>query len=368
MKSKSLFSIILSLFCVSNFLIAQDSSKLQTPKKRMVVNNHPAQYSYQYYTEPYIQDFAIGIDYQNETFDQKLTWDESKHYQSSGGFNIYFLANSKLTRNKLPFGSINWGGGFAMNFQGDGNYEYVQMNTVNLDSAKTNLSVLSPQLYTFVRGELKVGPFYPFIGIAGGVKWYNTSQTTETLVTLKDYENTTSDHIKSTGSLYIAPEIGIRIRLTKTTSLVSSYSWVSGGELNLTNLDKSDFNSWQFNIVNEKANMNLSQIKFGLLFDLSERKSTKTLIKEAYSDTTYINEDEINSNTYPCPCCPKTNYNYSTPPNKPAEIEVDPTQNNTRIRSYPSNSQYPEPVQPSINVPKKPLPGIKPAPVIKPKS
>jgi len=353
---------------ISNQSNAQDSTKLKSSKKRMVVNNHPAQYSYQYYTEPYIQDFAIGIDYQNETFDQKLTWDESKHYQSSGGFNIYFLANSKLTRNKLPFGSINWGGGFAMNFQGDGKYEYVQMNTTNLDSAKTNLSVISPQLYTFVRAEIKVGPFYPFIGLGAGVKWYSTSQNTETLVTLKDYESNTSDHITSTGSMYLAPEIGLRIRLTNTTSLVSSYSWISGGELNLTDLKNSNFNSWRYNIVNQKANMNVSQVKFGILFDVSERKSNKKLIKEAYSDTTYINEDEINSNTYPCPCCPKQNNSYSAPPSKPAELEVDPTRNNSRIQSYPSNSSYPEPVQPSINVPKKPLPGIKPSPVVKPKS
>ena len=367
MKSTKLFSMILSLFMITNQITAQDSTKLSTPKKRMVVNNHPAQYSYQYYTEPYIEDFALGFDYQNEIFDKKLDWDESKHYQNSGGFNIYFMANSRLTRNLMSFGSINWGGGFAMNFQGDGSYEYVQMNTTNLDSAKTNLSVLSPQLYTFVRSEFKLGPFYPFIGLGAGVKWYSTSQNTETLVTLKDYESTTSDHITSTGSMYLAPEIGLRIRLTKTTSLVTSYSWVTGGELNLTDLNKSNFNSWRYNISTEKASLNVSQFKFGILFDLSERKSTKTLIKEAYSDTTFINEDEINSNTYPCPCCPKQNYNYQSPPSKPAELE-NPSQNNSTIRSYPSNSRYPEPVQPTNNSTKKPLPGIKPTPVIKPKS
>ena len=42
--------------------------------------------------------------------------------------------------------------------------------------------------------------------------------------------------------------------------------------------------------------------------------------------------------------------------------------NNPSIQSYPSNSSYPSPTEPTINVPKKPLPGIKPAPVLKPKS
>ncbi len=372
MKINHFAFILLGILNINANLSAQDSTKTRTVKKRMVVNNHPAEYSYTYHDDPYVTGFALGVDYQNDKYNKVFDWDHKNHYKNSGGFNLYFTSGNQL-KQQNPTGSINWGAGFSMTFQGDGAPANVQINTTNKDSAKTNLSVLSPQIYGFARYEYKFGPFYPFVGLHAGVKWYATSQSTETMVPLTEYENQSSKNVDYTGSVYVAPEIGLRIRLSKITSLVTSYTFVSGGELNLVDLVGSKMNSWEYVLDKKTENMNLNQLKIGFLFNLSERSHTKKVIKEAYSDTTYVNEDEINSNTYPCPCCPKST-STTTPraPQKQSELEAEPYNPNNKkdsnIQSYPSNSTYPTPVEPSINIPKKPLPGIKPSPVLKPKS
>jgi hypothetical protein len=372
MKLRLLSFFLFGLGSFSTLLNAQDSTKTKTTKKRMVVNNYPAEYTYIYHNDPYVTGFALGIDYQQDQFSKKLDWDSKNHYNRSGGFNIYFMSGNQFKQNNA-LGSVNWGAGFAMTFQGDGDPTNVQINTTNKDSAKTHLSVISPQIYAFARYEYKVGPFYPFIGVQTGVKWYSTSQNTETMVPLSDYENQSSNNIDVTGSLYVAPEVGVRVRLGNVASLVASYTIVSGGNLNLVDLGSSKMNSWQYVLDRKKENMNVDQFKVGFLFNLSERSHTKKIIKEAHSDTTFVDEDEINKNTYPCPCCPKTSTTISPKsPQKQSEMDAEPFnpdyKKNSTIEIYPSNSRYPNPSQPSINIPKKPLPGINPAPVSKPKS
>ncbi len=372
MKIKLYIIVLLGLCTQFAAVTAQDSTKSKSLKKRMVVNQYPAEYQYTYHDDPYVTGFALGIDYQQDKFNKKLDWDVNNHYQRAGGFNIYFMSGNQL-KQQNPFGSINWGGGFSMTFQGEGKSVTTLLNTVNQDSAKTYLSVLSPQLYAFARYEYKIGPFYPFVGINAGVKWYSTSQNSETFVTLKDYENQNSDNVDVTGSVYVAPEIGVRIKLSKVTSIVTTYKVIAGGDLNLVDLNESKMNSWQYVLNKRTESMNLNQLKIGFLFNLSERSHTKKVIREAHSDTTWVNEDEINSNTYPCPCCPKTSTN-TTPrtPQKQSEMDAEPFnpdyKKNSTIESYPSNSRFPNPEQPSINIPKKPLPGIKPVPIPKPKS
>jgi len=291
------FLIFLSVFSLS--LKAQDTAIIK-PKVTKIITNHPAQYQYTRVASDYIEDIALGIDYQEESFTEAFDWDKSTIYQNNGGFNIYFISGNRI--NKLTrFGSGSWGGGFSMNFYGDSKYHNVAINTVNKDSAKTRISLVSPELYVMGRYEYKLGNIYPFFGIRAGAKWFSTSQNTETLMPLVDYENSTSTNLTSSGSMYVATEIGLKIRLGKTVSFVTSYGFARGTSVNLVDFDNTTFNSWQFDLNKKEASMNVNQLKFGFLFDLSQGHSDKKLIKEAFTDTTMYTE---NSNQ-PCPCCDK---------------------------------------------------------------
>ena len=113
--------------------------------------------------------------------------------------------------------------------------------------------------------------------------------------------------------------------------------------------------------------MNVNQLKFGFLFDLSQGHTDKKLIKEAYTDTTLYTE---NSNQ-PCPCCDKckqtnSSDNYQTYPQYPRDrYNPEPTYRNgssTPIFNGSGNG--------SGSTGKKPMPSISPGTSVpvKPKS
>lgn len=357
------FSIILSVFSLT--LNAQDSLKTN-PKVTKIITNHPAQYEYTRIASDYVEDVALGIDYQEESFDKAFDWDKSSLYQKNGGFNIYLISGNKLKTTK-QFGSGSWGGGFSMNFYGDSKYHNVAINTLNKDSARTRISLISPEFYVMGRYEYKLGNIYPFFGVRAGVKWFSTSQNTETLMPLKDYENSTSVNLTSSGSMYIATEIGLKIRLGNVVSFVTSYGIAQGSTVNLVDFDNTQFNSWQFDLNKKSANMNVHQMKFGFLFDLSQGHTDKKLIKEAYSDTTLYTENS----TQPCPCCDKckqinSSDNYQTNPQYDRE-RYNPSPSNRNGTPSPS---YNGSRSGSGTPTRKPMPSISPGPSTpaKPKS
>ncbi len=346
-------------------LNAQDTTKTK-PKVTQIITNHPAQYQYTRIASDYVEDIALGIDYQHESFASKFDWDKSSIYQNNGGFNVYFISGNRIN-NFTRFGSGSWGGGFSMNFYGDSKYHNVAINSTNKDSARTRISLLSPEFYAMGRYEYKIGNIYPFFGVRAGVKWFSTSQNTETLMPLKDYENSTSVNLTSSGSLYVATEIGLKIRLGKTVSFVTSYGIVRGASVKLVDFENIQFNSWQFELNKKSETMNINQLKFGFLFDLSQGHTDKKLIKEAYTDTTLYTE---NSNQ-PCPCCDKckqtnSSDNYQNYPQYERErYEPSPSYRNgssTPIFNGSGNG--------SSTPSRKPMPSISPGPSIpaKPKS
>ncbi len=355
------FLLLLSVFSLS--LNAQDTIKIK-PKVTQIITNHPAQYQYTRIASDYIEDIALGIDYQEESFAEAFDWDKSSLYKRNGGFNVYFITGNRI-KTITQFGSGSWGGGFSMNFYGDSKYHNVAINTLNKDSARTRISLISPEFYVMGRYEYKIGNIYPFFGVRAGVKWFSTSQNTETLMPLKDYENSTSVNLTSSGSLYVATEIGLKIRLGKTVSFVTSYGIVRGTSVNLVDFDNTQFNSWQFELNKKSETMNINQLKFGFLFDLSQGHSTKKLIKEAYTDTTLYTE---NSNQ-PCPCCDKckqSSDNYQNYPQYQRE-RYEPTPS---YRNGSSTPIYNGSGNGSSTPSRKPMPSISPGPSIpaKPKS
>lgn len=354
---------VLAIFSLG--LNAQDTAK-NKPKVTQIVTNHPAQYQYTRVASDYVEDVALGIDYQEESFAEAFDWDKSSLYQKNGGFNVYFITGNRL-KNFKQFGSVSWGGGFSMNFYGDSKYHNVAINTLNKDSARTRISLMSPEFYAMGRYDYRLGNIYPFFGVRAGVKWFSTSQNTETLMPLTEYENSTSVNLTSTGSLYIATEVGLKVRLGHVVSFVTSYGIAQGSTVNLVDFDKTTFNSWQYELNKKEANMNVHQVKFGFLFDLSQGHTDKKLIKEAYTDTTLYTE---NSNQ-PCPCCDKckqtnSSDNYQTYP----QYQRDRYNPEPAYRNGSSTPIFNGSGSGSGSTGKKPMPSISPGPSVpaKPKS
>ena len=357
------YSFLFFLFLFSLRLTAQDTAK-NKPKVTKIVTNHPAQYQYTRVASDYVEDVALGIDYQEESFSEAFDWDKSSIYQKNGGFNVYFITGNKL-KNFKQFGSVSWGGGFSMNFYGDSKYHNVAINTLNKDSARTRISLISPEFYAMGRYEYRIGNIYPFFGVRAGVKWFSTSQNTETLMPLTNYENSTSVNLTSSGSLYFATEIGLKVRLGNVVSFVTSYGIARGSSVNLVDFDNTTFNSWQFDLSKKAASMNVNQLKFGFLFDLSQGHTDKKLIREAYTDTTLYTE---NSNQ-PCPCCDKCKQTNSSDNYYP-QYERERYNPSPSYRNGSSSPIFNGSGSGSGTPTRKPMPSISPGPSIpaKPKS
>ena len=350
-----LYFAVLAGFCFFNVTTAQDTSSYIIKKeRRMVVNQHQPQYTYTQIPNKYIEDFALGIDYQQESFSKILEFDSAKkNYQNAGGFNLYFMSglNQRL---KLNSGGLLWGGGFSVNFQNDGKRYGIQLTTDTKDSGYTCTENTSAQIYGLSRYEYRMGPFIPFVGIQLGLKWFSSSQYINSYIKLAQYESSSSsEHIRSTGSLYAAPEIGFRLRMGAVGSFVASYSVMMGGDLNLTDIDQSSFTGFKMNMVTRNAKLDMQQFRFGFLFDLSTHHNEKKLVKDAYTDTSWVEEiTEVQNRMgqkVNCPCC-KNNAPTSTPP----------VYNNSNI-DYQSKPNYYPPVEssPSVSPIKKPSPGIR---------
>lgn len=365
---KKALLLIVMFLGVFEFANAQTDTNSYIIKKirRPVVNHHPAEYTYTTIPNEYIEDVALGIDFQHDAFNQKFDWDMGNNYQNSNGFNVYFQSG-----NKFPYswnaGSLMWGGGFGVTFYKNGPKSQIEFNTTNKDSGFTRLEISSPQLYVFGRYEYRFGPFVPFFGWHAGVKWFNTNQHNETYIQLKDYQNTSDQSLKTTGGFYIAPEFGLRLRLGMVGSIVMSNTWIYGGNVDFTNMANSHFNGLAMDLKTQSVQMNMNQWKLGFLFDLSSQGTHKKLVRDAYTDTTF--EEEITQiykqsnpdKSVPCPCC-KNNTSINSGAGRIENMEEPaPT------RSYPSNPRSnifgtPGNSPGTIQTRPKPLPGINPGP------
>jgi hypothetical protein len=182
---------------------------------------------------------------------------------------------------------------------------------------------------------------------------------------LTDYENSTSVNLTSSGTFYIATEVGLKVRLGHVVSFVTSYGIAQGSTVNLVDFDKTIFNSWQFELDKKSENMNIHQMKFGFLFDLSQGHTDKKLIKEAYTDTILYTE---NSNQ-PCPCCEKCKQTNSSDNYYP-QYERERYNPSPSYRNGSSTPIYNGSRSGSSTPTRKPMPSISPGPSIpaKPKS
>ncbi len=309
----------------------QDKSEVGTPQDDSVItmrthrtvrkityvspryNRTPVRYNY-------VSHFALGMDYSSEMYDDLSAANQSSIYGEyltrSGGFNIYGLGSTKWSRNNPSMGSYVWGLGINVNQFHEGDRTYVELSTDRGDSAFTQLSTISTQLYWLNRYEFQIAHrLYPFLGINAGLLINSASQTTKPTMALQGYEPETQENVHGHVSTYFSPELGVRFRMSSWVSLSVSHEWRFGGTTEVANLDNSSFNNIQFDLKTDQTEMQSSMWKVGFLFDLSGGKYDREKISEGYYDTTMEVQRVEPINRYrnkPCPPCPCNTTNPSS--------------------------------------------------------
>lgn len=315
-------------------------------RKKYYKQQYPAQYKYEYIDNYRYTNYALGIDYTNESFlknagenngtDVNMRWDSLGQLQNSSGVNIYFIG--KLHPEKfMPFGRFNWGIDMGFSHFRRGEKSNVELGTINKDSGFTRLETMAFNMSGMLRYEFAMGRIYPFVGLHGGFAVYSTDQYTQSYINLVDYETSGSVDVRNSATLYVSPEVGVRIRVAPAVSIVASYERRFGNTVNVTDITRTQFNGLAYNEKSNTVNYNTETFKLGFLFDLGGHERERKQITPA-RDTTIAYLEVVNENTYtntqttnyqqntvnnPCPCpCPPNNSVTPSLPNQGSSIQT----------------------------------------------
>lgn len=369
LMNKFTLLMVYSLLYVGKSSFAQSSDSTNTPESPKMVQRityHPATYHYVPTNNHHISGFALGMDYSHERFNAgnaDMSWDSSEMYTGgAGGFNIYGLVMPKTFLNlmsKSPnMGSFNWGFGLNVNQFHRSREERTAISTIRQDSVLTRIESSNVSLYTMARYEWRRGIFHPFIGVQAGVSLISANQVTETIVTMTEYESYTSRNLHTVASSYVAPEMGVRMRVAPAVSLVVSHEWKMGTQVKLSDLNNTQFNGILISAPQQEVAYQTGMWKFGILFDLSGNKNRREIDKEAYYDTTMVDENTpVVDPCPPCPKCPTTSSSRSTNKSDMETIRMDQrpmTPQSTPSRTIPNTIQVPKKSMPPMVVPTPP--------------
>ncbi len=301
-------------------------------RKKTFNQHYPAQYKYEYIDQYRYTNYALGLDYTNESYLENdwnnnvlndLKWDSLGQLQNSSGFNIYFIGKLHPER-LIPAGRFNWGIDMGFSHFRRGSKNNVELSTINKDSGFTRLETMAFNMSGMLRYEYALGRFYPFIGIHGGFSVYSTDQYTQSYIQLVDYETSGTTSVRNSATVYWSPEVGVRVRLTPGVSMVAAYERRFGNNINITDISKSKFNGLAYSENSKSINYNTETFKIGFLFDLGGRERERKeivpardttiayleAVNETTTTTTNTQQNSYQQNTVnnpcPCPCLPTT--------------------------------------------------------------
>ncbi len=258
--------------------------------------------TYRYISKPkrYINDFALGLYYSQESFTNNLSWDtlrfrnsDSKFVPGSqmnkvSGFGFHFLFGGRKFIPQTQLGSFNWGLGMDFNHFRRGPKTQVAFNNDLEDKGFTRLETSAVTFHGIARYEKRVGLLYPYAAAKVGFNFYSTQQYTEAHRTSTNYESTNSENISTDITPYFAYELGIRAKLAPGISAFASYENRTGNQLEVVNISQSTFNGFEYKNDVKTVDYKIENIKFGFLFDLSSVEREKEVVSPYRLDTTYI--------------------------------------------------------------------------------
>jgi hypothetical protein len=297
-----------------------------------------------------VQDGFIGIHF---------TAEKPKVADSfSSGFNVQLMSGNRL---KSSHWGLYAGFDFGMQFFGKGKTSGVILNNTNQDSGFTKLRSSAVDLLGRAHFEYAKYPVIPYFNLAAGPRLYNTSQVVGSYTPLQNTEsNTTSNSVHTSVSMMYGFGAGLRIRVSPVVSFDIRYERFAGTPVKKVNMNESQFNGLQYDLKIEKIKPQNEQIKFGLLFDISERDYDKKIIEKGHYqltsyDTIVTDKNDTGKVFIPCNClpCNTSSINKATTPNNNGNSNGRNNSEPINIPSSRQKSSFPE-----IKPPSKPV--IKP--------
>jgi hypothetical protein len=258
--------------------------------------------TYQYISKPkrYINDFALGLYYSQESFLDPISWDSLRFRNSDAqfvpgsqmnkvsGFGFHFLFGGRQFVPQTQIGSFNWGLGMDFNHFRRGPKSDVVFNTDLEDKGFTRLETSAFNFHGIARFEKRVGLIYPYAAAKIGFNLYSTQQYTEAYRNSTSYESQNTENISTDVTPFFSYELGVRARLTGGFSVFASYENRTGNKLEVVNLSQSTFNGFTYNNDVRVLDYKIENIKFGVLFNLSAAERERREITPERFDTTYM--------------------------------------------------------------------------------
>ena len=263
-------------------------------------------YNNYYDSKKPIKDFWMGIHYTEQAAAGQFS-------QRRSGFNLQLMSGN-IAKNKEKhalYDGLYWG----MMFYGRSANSNVIINTVNEDSGYTRLRNNSTDFFFRMHYEYPKHRIVPYITLNAGPRFYYTNQKVASYLNLADNESQTRHNADFNVSMMAGLGIGTRIKIADRISLDLRYERVFGTRTNQVDLDQTSFNGLSYNLVRNNISPNEQMFKVGLIFDLSEDRSEKELIKGHYVTTSrdsmiVENTSDTTVIVIPCNCdCDKKGKN-----------------------------------------------------------
>ncbi len=252
-----------------------------------------------------IEDGWIGVYYTSQTPDNAVLWDSAGRLTENSGFNLQFMSgNLSPGENLAIYGGFDWG----MQFYGRSDKDEVIINSVNEDRGLTFMRSHVNDIFVTGQVEWAQLPIIPYVTASVGTRIFTTAQTTRALLESSEYESTTTNGLFTRAALATKIGAGARLKLAPRVHLDFRYELIRTKELDVVNYSATSFNGLDYDVGTQKMNLNASQFRFGVVFDLSYDDEDKVLDKPGYweeqTQQLYLDPSDSSKVFVPCPCNP----------------------------------------------------------------
>ncbi|MBO6517979.1 MAG: hypothetical protein JJ975_15680 [Bacteroidia bacterium] len=251
-----------------------------------------------------IEEGWIGLYYSNQQMEDAALWDSMGRLSENSGFNIQFMSGNLLPGENLAiYGGLDWG----MQFFGRSDKDEVLINSVNEDRGVTFMR--SHVNDVFVSGQMEWAqfPIIPYVTGSVGTRIFSTGQTTRALLESSEYESSSDNGLLTRAALATKIGVGARMKISPHVHLDFRYEMIQSRDLNVVDYSATSFNGLDYDLGITKTNLNSSQFRFGIVFDVHDEEE-KVVDKPGYwkeeTQELFMDPNDSNKIYVPCPCKP----------------------------------------------------------------
>lgn len=249
----------------------------------------------------------------------------------SFGFNFKLMSSNHLknTNNIGWYHGLDWG----MQFYDRGERTNVILNTTNGDSAWTRLGMHHNDFFLRGHFEISYGRVVPYLTYFGGPRIYSTNQKVKSYLPLKEQESSDIHNVGRAAGLVGGIGLGTRIAFSKNVSLDFHAEAGRGTEVNLVNVNTSQFVNLNYRVQKQRVGVDYYQFKFGFLFSFEESE-------EDEEEYTPYNNRYPQQNTAPVFIYDSVTKTYKACTPCPCQCDSTYRQRQNNYRSEPADEIY----------------------------